>query len=79
MLLTFGFSLFELLQLINMNFFEYTFLPYLDLNVLNKLEYVNAILGVNLSLKKSIIINSIYSILFFIIGIYIFNKKDIKC
>lgn len=62
-----------------MNFLEYTFLPYLDLNVLNKLEYVNATLGVNLSLKKSIIINSIYSILFFIIGIYIFNKKDIKC
>lgn len=79
MLLTFGFSVFELLQLTNMNFFEYTFLPYLDLNVLNKLDYVNVILGVNLSLKKSIIINSIYSILFFIIGIYIFNKKDIKC
>lgn len=79
MLLTFGFSVFELLQLTNINFFEYTFLPYLDLNVLNKLDYVNVILGVNLSLKKSIIINSIYSILFFIIGIYIFNKKDIKC
>ncbi len=79
MLLTFGFSVFELLQLTNINLFEYTFLPYLDLNVLNKLDYVNAILGVNLSLRKSIIINSIYSILFFIIGIYIFNKKDIKC
>lgn len=79
MLLTFGFSAFELLQLTNIKLFEYTFLPYLDLNVLSKLDYVNAILGVNLSLKKSIIINSIYSILFFIIGIYIFNKKDIKC
>ena len=47
-------------------------------NVLNKLNYVNTILGVNLSLKKSIIINFIYSIFFLIVGIYIFNKKDIN-
>ena len=78
MLLTFGFSVFELLLLINFNFLEFTFLPYIDLNVLNKLNYVNTILGVNLSLKKSIIINFIYSIFFLIVGIYIFNKKDIN-
>ena len=79
MLLTFGFSVFELLLLVDFNFLEFTFLPYIDLNVLNKLNYVNTILGVNLSLKKSIIINFIYSIFFLIIGIYIFNKKDINC
>ena len=78
MLLTFGFSVFELLLLVDFNFLEFTFLPYIDLNVLNKLNYVNTILGVNLSLKKSIIINFIYSIFFLIIGIYIFNKKDIN-
>lgn len=79
MLLTFGFSVFELLLLVDFNFLEFTFLPYIDLNILNKLNYVNTILGVNLSLKKSIIINFIYSIFFLIIGIYIFNKKDINC
>lgn len=78
MLLTFGFSIFELLSLANLNFLEYTFLPYLDLNILNKLNYVNAILSVNLSLKKSIIINLIYSIIFIFVGVYLFNKKDIR-
>ena len=78
LLLTFGFALFELLTLTNLKFLEYTFLPYLDLNMLSKIDMINDSLNTSLSLKKSIFVVLFYSVLFFIIGIITFNKKDIK-
>ena len=78
LLLTFGFALFELLTLTNLKFLEYTFLPYLDLNMLSKIYMINDSLNTSLSLKKSIFVVLFYSVLFFIIGIITFNKKDIK-
>lgn len=78
LLLTFGFTLFELLSLTNIKFLEYTFLPYIDLNMISKVDFINDTLGTSLSLKKSILVNTIYTILFFILGIIIFNKKDIR-
>lgn len=78
LLLTFGFTLFELLSLTNIKFLEYTFLPYIDLNMISKVDFINDTLGTSLSLKKSILVNTAYTILFFILGIIIFNKKDIK-
>lgn len=78
LLLTFGFTLFELLSLTNIKVLEYTFLPYIDLNMISKVDYINDTLGTSLSLKKSILINTTYTIIFLILGIIIFNKKDIK-
>lgn len=78
LLLTFGFALFELLTLTNLKILEYTFLPYLDLNMLSNLKVINESLGTNLSLRNSIFIIIFYSLLFFIIGLFIFNKKDIR-
>lgn len=78
MLLTFGFALFELLTLTNLKILEYTFLPYLDLNMLSNLKVINESLGTSLSLRNSIFIIIFYSLLFFIMGLFIFNKKDIR-
>ena len=78
LLLTFGFTFFELLTLTNINFLEYTFLPYLDLNMLSRVDEINELLNTSLSLKNGIFIIILYSILFFIIGIISFKKKDIK-
>ncbi len=78
LLLTFGFTLFELLTLTNLKFLEYTFLPYLDLNMLSDIKLINETLNTNLSLRKSILVIFIYSVLFFITGLIVFNKKDIK-
>lgn len=78
LLLTFGFALFELLTLTNLKFLEYTFLPYLDLNMLARVNEINESLSTNLSLRNGIFIIIFYSVLFFIVGIISFKKKDIK-
>lgn len=79
MLLTFGFPLFEILSTtIKINIFQYTFLPYLDLKLLENSDYINELLNVSLSMEKALIINFIYAFIFIIISIIIFIKKDIK-
>ena len=66
---------------INIKLIEYTFLPYLDFSIFKDKNIVNTInseYGVNISLIKAIIVDSISFLLFSIYGIYKFNKKDIK-
>ena len=66
---------------IKVTFIEYTFLPYLDFSIFNDqvyLEEMNSELGVNLSLNRGLIIDFIFTLIFLVIGIYKFSKKDIK-
>lgn len=60
---------------------EYTFFPYLDFGLfddINVLSDMNSELGIHLSMKRGIIIDCIYALLFYIRGNYLFIKKDIK-
>ena len=60
---------------------EYTPFPYLELNLFDdKMMFysINQDLGCNLSLRNGIIIDIIYSILYYILGNKMFNKKDIR-
>lgn len=60
---------------------EYTPFPYLELNLFNdKMMFysINQDLGCNLSLRNGIIIDIIYSIVYYILGNKMFNKKDIR-
>lgn len=60
---------------------EYTPFPYLELNLFNdKMMFynINQDLGCNLSLRNGIRIDIIYSILYYILGNKMFNKKDIR-
>lgn len=80
-LLTFGLLITQLLFDIKMKFIEYTFLPYLDFSIFDDKEILlmmNRVYNINLSLKNGVIINIVYSYLFYIIGNNIFIKKDIK-
>lgn len=71
----------ELFLLIDFTIVEYTFLPYLDFNLFNDellIKAMNLNYDINLSINRGIIINVLYSIIFYILTIYLFNKKDIK-
>ncbi len=75
-----GTLIFQLFLKFNINIVEYTFLPYLDLSIYkNMLDIykINIAYNVNLNLVSGIVILTIYSIIFYIISILIFNKKDI--
>jgi len=66
---------------INFNFIEHTFLPYLDFTLFNdkiSLDIMNNELGINLNLKKGIIIDILSIIIFYALGNFIFIKKDIR-
>lgn len=66
---------------INMNFIEYTFLPYMDFTIfenINDIKIMNAELGIHLSINRGAVILLIYSFVFYIISNYIFVKADIK-
>ena len=66
---------------VNINFIEYTFLPYLDFTLFNDkiaLDMMNKELGISLSLNKGIIIDVLSIMIFYIIGNLIFIKKDIR-
>ena len=82
-ILTLSFSLIiaQVLFGIEFNFIEYTFLPYLDYSLFNDkviLNNMNSELGIHLSIYRAVIIDIVYSIIFFVIGLVKFNKKDIK-
>ena len=82
-ILTLSFSLIiaQVLFGIEFNFIEYTFLPYLDYSLFNDkvfLSNMNHELGTHLSINRAILIDLIYSMVFYIIGLVKFNKKDIK-
>lgn len=73
-------SLSELFLSITWNFIEYTFLPYLDYTIFNNpqnITLINNIYNINLTQTNGIIILSTYSIIFLILSIIIFNRKDI--
>lgn len=80
-ILTFSFMLSQVLLGYNINIIEYTPLPYLDLNVFSDISVINDInnaLETNLSIKKGVIIDIIYSILFYLYGNRLFIRKDIR-
>lgn len=82
-ILTLSFSLLvsQILFGIKLYFIEYTFLPYLDYSLFNDkmlVQSLNHDLSINLSLNKGIIIDFIYMLLLFLLGIKKFIKKDIK-
>jgi ABC-2 type transport system permease protein len=66
---------------LELNIFQYTFLPYMDFNIISdkaSLDIMNKELGINLSINRGAIINMIYTFVIYLIGNYIFIKKDIK-
>lgn len=80
-LCVFGPTISNLLLAINYKIIKYTFLPYLDFNVLIDnltLYYINNLYSIDLSINKGITILSVYLIMLTIISIIVFNKKDIK-
>lgn len=78
-LLTFSNTITELLLSKNIKIIKYTFIPYIDLNLFtnNTIDIINKQYDVNLTIKFGLIMLFIYSLLFIIIGLKIFNKKDI--
>lgn len=66
---------------IEFNIIEYTFLPYLDFNMFNDINSINEMnreLGIHLSIKRGIIIDTISIVLFYLLGNTIFTNKDVK-
>lgn len=81
LILTFSLLLTQILLDIKFRQVEYTFLPYMDFTFFddkNTIKFMNKTYNIKLSIKKGIYINAIYSYIFYIIGKYIFIKKDIK-
>ena len=80
-IIVFGGLITQLLLDINVTQIEFTFLPYMDFTLFDDsetLKLLNQTYKINLSVKKGIIINLISTIIFYKIGEFIFNKKDIK-
>ena len=80
-IIVFGGLITQLLLDINVTQIEFTFLPYMDFTLFDDsetLKLLNQTYKINLSVKKGIIINLISTIMFYKIGEFIFNKKDIK-
>lgn len=80
-LLTFGLLITQLLLDIKLSIVQYSFLPYLDFNIFSDKETImqmNKLYNIKLSIKNGIIINSVYTYLFYLIGNNLFIKKDIK-
>ncbi len=66
---------------ISFNIIEYTFLPYLDFSIFNNelaLNEMNKELGISLSIKNGIYIDSVFIIIFYYLGNTIFINKDVK-
>lgn len=69
----------ELLFSINWTFIEYTFLPYMDLSIFLEpinIISINELFNINLSLSTGNIILLIYSLVFIISTLLIFEKQD---
>lgn len=81
LIIAFSLLITQLLLDIDFTIVEFTFLPYLDFTLFNDSEGVkamNELYKINLNQNKGIIINLVYSFIFFKLGNIIFNKKDIK-
>lgn len=80
-IIVFGGLITQLLLDIKLSQIEFTFLPYMDFTLFDDtetLKLLNQTYKINMSIKKGIIINLISTIVFYKIGEFIFNKKDIK-
>ena len=80
-IIVFGGLITQLLLDIKLTQIEFTFLPYMDFTLFDnneELKLLNETYKINICVKKGIIINLISTILFYKIGEFIFNKKDIK-
>ncbi len=80
-IMVFGILITQLLLDIKFTMIEFTFLPYMDFTLFEDIETIkllNQNYKINLSIKKGLIINIISTIIFYKIGEYLFNKKDIK-
>ena len=80
-IMVFGLLITQLLLDVKCNVVEFTFLPYMDFTLFDDIESINLLnenYKINLSIKKALIINIIFTYIFYKIGEYIFNKKDIK-
>lgn len=81
LIIAFSLLITQLLLDIDFTIVEFTFLPYLDFTLFNDSEGVkamNKLYKISLNQNKGIIINLVYSFVFFKLGNIIFNKKDIK-
>ena len=79
-IVVFSSILVQILFGLELTFFEYTFLPYMDFNIISdkaSLDVMNKELGIHLSINKGVVINIIYMFVIYCIGNYIFTKKDI--
>ena len=66
---------------ISFNIIEYTFLPYLDFNIFSDIDALNIMnneLGISLSIKRGIIIDLVFIIIFYRLGRLFFINKDVK-
>lgn len=80
-ILSFGLLISQLFLDANLNFIQYTFLPYLDYSIFNDKNIIyefNQFYSIKLTMSRAIIMDIIYMILFYVIGTIYFNKKDIK-
>lgn len=80
-LITFGPLISTMLLSIKFKIIKYTFLPYLDYNVLlNKIDMltINEAFNITLNITKGNLILIIYLIITSVLAIWIFNKIDIK-
>lgn len=71
----------QLFLKLGFNLVQFTFIPYLDLSIYNNIYNIytiNILYGVSISLEKGIIILVINILIFYLIGTFIFNKKDIN-
>jgi ABC-type transport system involved in multi-copper enzyme maturation permease subunit len=80
-ILVFSTLLSQVLFGIGFTLIEYTFLPYLDFNNFNDIDALNIMnkeLEINLNIRSGIIIDLVYTFIFYILGNSIFVNKDVK-
>lgn len=71
----------QFLLIAGIDIVKYTFMPYLDFTYFNdliNLSVNNMIFNTNINLESSLIYLTIYSILFLLISLNIFNRRDIQ-
>ena len=81
LLISFSLLATQLLLEIDLKFITYTFLPYLDFSIFDdnrSLALFNKTYGIYLNIRSGVFIDTIYTIIFLIMGLISFTKKDIK-
>lgn len=71
----------QFLLIVGINIVKYTFMPYLDYTYFNdliNLSVNNMIFNTNINLESSLFYLTMYSVLFLLISLNIFNRRDIQ-